>query len=226
MQVGEKEDLAEYVDLSDNVDGEEPGDKVKGKGKGKAKTTETKTKKVAPRARYKGKAKVASETEPALADTTTGTAAGSNTAPPIVPAPILPTSVLDLEKCISFFYASQYGILDEMDDEEDNRRNDLLFMQAPTVQEILEFLRLELRRSYQHLNAIGCKFPNGGPDCVQMTKEAEMRRDELTDWIRKYERAETTPANPVVTVDMDLEVDVDMMGVEQAGESHVGSLKR
>ena len=114
MQVGEKEDLAEYVDLSDNIDGEEPGDKLKGKGK--EKMTETKTKKVAPRAHYKGKAKVATETEPAPADTTTGTAAGSNPALPIVSAPILLTSVLDLEKCISFFYASQYRILDKMDE--------------------------------------------------------------------------------------------------------------
>ena len=99
-------------------------------------------------------------------------------------------------------------------------------MQAPTVQEILEFLRLELRRSDQHLNAIGCKYPNGGPNCVQMTKEAKTQRDELTDWIHKYERMEITPANPVMTVDMDLDVDVDMMGGEQAGESHIGSLKR
>ena len=99
MQVSEKEDLAKYVDLSDNIDGEEPGDKLK------------------------GKAKVTTETEPAPADTTT--AAGSNPAPPIVSAPILLTSVLDLQKCISFLYASQYRILDKMDDEEDNRRNDL-----------------------------------------------------------------------------------------------------
>ena len=90
MQVGEKEDLAEYVDLSDNIDGEEPGDKLK------------------------GKAKVTTETEPAPADTTT--AAGSNPAPLIVSGPILLTSVLDLQKCISFLYASQYRILDKMDE--------------------------------------------------------------------------------------------------------------
>ena len=184
---------------------------------------ETKTKKVAPRARFKGKAKVATETEPAPADTMTGTATGSNPALPIVPVPILLTSVLHLEKCISFFYASQYRILDEMDNEEDNRRNNLLFMQAPTVQEILEFLRLELRQSYQHL---GCKYPNGGPDCIQMTKEAKTWRDELTDWIHKYKHTEITLANPVMTVNMDLDINIDMMGGEQAGELHIGSLKR
>ena len=59
-----------------------------------------------------------------------------------------------------------------------------------------------------------------------MTKEAEMWRDELMNWICKYECMEITLANPVMTMDLDLDINIDMTGDKQAGESHIGSLKR
>ena len=139
----------------------------------------------------------------------------SSEGPPVTP-PGLPRSVAGLEKLVPQFLGKDYGIMDELDSDEDA---DLAALKMSYRPDMTRYIKLELGRARLHFKALS-RMQAGESDATNQLKK---RADVLTTLLEAYEnqtQASTDYENPsvIVSESVDKDGNVSMGAADEAGE--------
>ena len=203
----------------------------KGKGKGKAKASEVEPKpkkKAAPRARGKGKAKEVGGVEakpkpkpkpkPALAPEHVAAEAigeASDSAPGVPAGPASstePIMVAELEAMLPQFSEEAFGIMDEMDPDEDAEVEALKLSQWPNL---VRYIELELYRTGLELNALKRLDRDDFDEGIEAIGE---RSQALREQLRRLNAAGENAQQETPSVSVHDDGDVEMRLGDDAGE--------
>ena len=199
----------------------------KGKGKGKAKASEVEPKpkkKAAPRARGKGKAKAVGGAEakpkpkpaPApehVAAEAIGEASDSAPGVPAGPASSTePITVAELEAMLPQFSEEAFGIMDEMDPDEDAEVEALKLSQWPNL---VRYIELELYRTGLELNALKRLDRDDFDEGIEAIGE---RSQALREQLRRLNAAGENAQQETPSVSVHDDGDVEMRLGDDAGE--------
>lgn len=199
----------------------------KGKGKGKAKASEVEPKpkkKAAPRARGKGKAKEVGGAEakpkpkpaPApehVAAEAIGEASDSAPGVPAGPASSTkPITVAELEAMLPQFSEEAFGIMDEMDPDEDAEVEALKLSQWPNL---VRYIELELYRTGLELNALKRLDRDDFDEGIEAIGE---RSQALREQLRRLNAAGENAQQETPSVSVHDDGDVEMRLGDDAGE--------